>query len=463
MVRPKLAAPAGAAAAALAALLAACQTTDLPTGTDGPFVPAFDVVAPDIVVTSLADDGPGSLRQAVADAVDGNTIGFAGAIAGGTIKLASVLTIDDETLTIEAPADRGITLDGDGVTAVFFIAGDGGLTLRNATVTGGRSLTGAIETRGQLRIEHGTIAGNRAVAGPEDRDGTGGGIQHVAGDLTLVNSTVSGNVAEELGGGIGSPLSSGSITLIGSTVTGNTALEEAGGLGVFTEATTVTLRNSIVAGNTSPVAKDCGIDDRTTLVYFGTNLLGGADCPPGPGDIVAADPVLGPLADNGGPTRTHALLPGSPAIEGAVQACAEYPVDQRYVPRPQGTACDIGAFEFDGFITPPLAVNASASVSPSTGAAAVSGSVTCPAPATLTVRATLRQTYKVGRLSVTVEATGDAPVVCGGTKPWAVGLLPSSGGFRNGTGTVTVRTVDAPGYLQSAEASRSVKLAWGRK
>jgi hypothetical protein len=462
MFRPRLAAPARTAVAALAALLASCQQTDLPTEADGALVPAVDVVAPDIVVTSLADDGPGSLRQAVADAVDGDAIGFAPAIAGGTIKLAGVIVIEGKALTVEGPADRGITLDGDGVTAILLVENDGGLILRNATVTGGRSLTGAIESRGTVRIEHSTITGNRAVAGPEDGDGTGGGIQHVAGQLTLVNTTVSGNVAEELAGGIGAPLSSGDIILISSTITGNAA-PNAGGLGIFTDAVTLTLRNSLIAGNTAPVSADCNIDDETELVYFGTNLVGGAECLPGPGDIVASDPVLGPLADNGGPTRTHALLPGSPAIEAAVQACAEFPVDQRYVSRPQGTACDIGSFEFDGFITPPLTVDASASVSPSTGAAAVSGSVTCPAPATLTVRAILRQTYKVGKLQVTMEATGDAPVVCNGTRPWSVALLPPSGGFRNGSGTVTARTVNAPSYLQSAEASRSVKLVWGRK
>jgi hypothetical protein len=173
--------------------------------------------------------------------------------------------------------------------------------------------------------------------------------------------------------------------------------------------------------------------------------------------------VVGPLADNGGPTRTHALLAGSPAIEGAVQACATALVDQRYVARPQGNACDIGAFEFTGFVTPPLAVDASGTINPNTGVAIVSGTITCPAPATVTIAATLRQSQKVGKVNTTVEASAETAAVCGGTRPWSVALAPATGGFKNGTGTVTVRTTAGPAYLRTAEASRAVKLVWGRK
>ena len=67
-----------------------------------------------------------------------------------------------------------------------------------------------------------------------------------------------------------------------------------------------------------------------------------------PTDLINTDPLLGPLADNGGPTFTQALLPGSPAIDAGV-AVAGVTTDQRGVPRPQGTAPDIGAFESRGF------------------------------------------------------------------------------------------------------------------
>ena len=65
-----------------------------------------------------------------------------------------------------------------------------------------------------------------------------------------------------------------------------------------------------------------------------------------PGDLVVADAMLGPLQDNGGPTETHDLLPGSPAIDAGSVNCPPPDTDQRGVARPQGTDCDIGAVEF---------------------------------------------------------------------------------------------------------------------
>ena len=64
---------------------------------------------------------------------------------------------------------------------------------------------------------------------------------------------------------------------------------------------------------------------------------------------------------------------------------------------------------------------------------------------------------------MTVEATKDVPVTCGGAQPWSAALAAATGGFRSGSGTVTARTLDGPVYLRSAEASRTVKLAWARK
>jgi hypothetical protein len=100
---------------------------------------------------------------------------------------------------------------------------------------------------------------------------------------------------------------------------------------------------------------------------------------------------------------------------------------------------------------------------PNTGVAIVSGTITCPAPATVTIGATLRQSQKVGKVNTTVEASAETAVVCGGTRPWSVALAPATGGFKNGTGTVTARTTAGPAYLRTAEASRAVKLVWGRK
>jgi hypothetical protein len=447
-------------ATVLLALLTACGQNDLPTDT---ITPAFDLATPDIVVSTTADDGPGSLRQAIADAADGGVIGFDPALAGGKITLSDDLQIDGKSVTIDGPSDHGITIDGDGVTNIFLVFSTGGLTLRNATLTGSYKSIGAISTSGSVRVENSTITGNHSVEEGSSGDGFGGGISHFGGSVTVVNSTISGNIADQRGGGISSLANSGSISLIHTTVTGNSSPDDhAGGIYLRTGAHLV-LQNSIVAANSAPANANCEIQSSSDAAYLGTNLLGDADCLPRAEDIVAADPVLGPLADNGGPTRTHALLPGSPAIETAVQACGSITVDQRYVTRPQGSYCDIGAIEFEGFVTPPLAIDGGGTVSPTSGVAFVTGTITCPAPATITIEVRLRQSQKVARVNAVIEATARTPVTCGGTKPWSVALAPVTGAFKTGSGSVTATTLDAPVYLRTATASRTVKLAWARK
>ena len=105
------------------------------------------------------------------------------------------------------------------------------------------------------------------------------------------------------------------------------------------------LRNSIIAQNSSAAGpRDCHVKDQI-IESTGHNLDSDGSCfLAAAGDLPARDPLLGPLADNGGPTETQALLPGSPAIDaGAAEGCPQH--DQRGIARPQGAGCDIGAFE----------------------------------------------------------------------------------------------------------------------
>ncbi len=105
----------------------------------------------------------------------------------------------------------------------------------------------------------------------------------------------------------------------------------------------IDLKDTIVANNPSEETAFL-----SALFSLGNNLDGDGTCnlAPGLGDLVSTDPRLGPLADNGGPTETHALLAGSPAIDAGSDDCPPPATDQRGVARPDGAACDIGAFEW---------------------------------------------------------------------------------------------------------------------
>ena len=175
--------------------------------------------------------------------------------------------------------------------------------------------------------------------------------------MTVVNSTVSGNSAGDNGGGISSL---GTTSLFNVTISNNTANSDndvyGDGGGVYVYSGTLTLRNSIISGNfdnngTSFLFTDCS----GTLISEGYNLI---ENPSGctitgdtTGNITGVSANLGPLQLNGGDTRTHALLAGSPAIDGGdpVNWCVDQDnnllyTDQRGFVR--NGLCDMGAYEY---------------------------------------------------------------------------------------------------------------------
>jgi hypothetical protein len=213
------------------------------------------------------------------------------------------------------------------------------LTLADSTVSGNTAnlSTGGIANLGTMDIVDSSVAGNTAM-----QEFNGGIFNGVGAKLSVVNSTLSGNTANLSNGAV---FSFGALDLVHSTVSDNTTASGLNG-GIFGGAgSRVTLKNSIVAGN---AGRDC----TGTIASAGHNLDSDNTCNlTAAGDLPAVDPMLGPLADNGGPAETHSLLPGSPAIDAiAVADCTDLdgnPVatDQRGVARPQGAGCDIGAFE----------------------------------------------------------------------------------------------------------------------
>jgi hypothetical protein len=163
-------------------------------------------------------------------------------------------------------------------------------------------------------------------------DTTGGGIENRKGTLTAGNCTFSGNTSASAGGGIDN--TEGSFTLTNCTFMGNSAVAVGGGIFNGTLGT-LNYRDTIVASSAS--GEDC-ISDGAIGENI-NNLVEDDTCDP----MLAVDPQLGSLQDNGGPTETHVLLPDSPAIDAGDSATC-LAADQRGEAR-DDWACDIGAFE----------------------------------------------------------------------------------------------------------------------
>lgn len=207
----------------------------------------------------------------------------------------------------------------------------------NTTVSGNNSRTGGGGINGgEITLINSTVSGNTARQ-------KGGGI---AGGGSFTNSTVSGNTAGEKGGGIYVGDYPGTLTLTHSTVTQNRSEKDGGDVYVVSM---LELTNTIIAGNSAPrKGPDCYGDP----ISLGHNLIGdNRDCGfiGTYGDLVgtvqgAIDPNLSPLQGGGNATLTHALLPGSPAIDAGDAAFCLL-TDQRGVTRSQGGGCDIGAYE----------------------------------------------------------------------------------------------------------------------
>jgi hypothetical protein len=222
-------------------------------------------------------------------------------------------------------------------------------------------------------INDSTLRDNQAYdADTATLPGSDGGGVFVSGNgvvpdpaQTLTNSTLDTNHAYGYGGG--AYVGYGEIGLINTTISHNNANSDISGAerggGIESSGGFYTIRNSVIAANTVGAGSDapnCNAFQRVTSQ--GGNVVGAIDpsfCSAftGPGDLTGvANPLLGALASNGGPTATVALLPGSPAIDHA-GACG-LGADQRGIPRPQGPACDSGAFEVPVPVAAPSVVAA---------------------------------------------------------------------------------------------------------
>ncbi len=310
-----------------------------------------------------APAGDCSLREAIIEANKNpgdDTIN----IPSGTYLLTlGELEITDAPVTLNGQEVGGTIIDANKASRVFQISVSSGklVTLNRLTIQNGYSdqYGGGINSNGKLKIIGSLIRDNTSP--------TGGGIRSMMGGVDIVNTTLTGNSAE-MGGGIAACYNTCSqpVRLYNVTVTNNVA-NIGGGIACEKDclATDFQIQNSIVAGNkanNAGGAPDCDsvIDGYNGFYTFGHNLVGDAhgEIFPKAGDIFGGipanpnpiDPKLSPLANNGGPTFTHALTAASPAVNaGNPSGCKDSDgnilgTDQ--LGQPRVGVCDMGAFEF---------------------------------------------------------------------------------------------------------------------
>ena len=423
-----------------------------------------------MTVTNSNDSGPGSLRQALADANDHDTISFS---VTGTIGLTSGELLVNKVITISGPGAASLALDGNGTSRVFHIGSRRPVSISGLTITNGN---GAFGGGGAIWNDHGALTLNNCAVDFNRTAYLAGGIYNDGSNgtatTTILNSTVSGNFAPYAGGGIynDAPMRRATLTIMNSAIDGNTAAYDdipfggGEGGGIYNDVGTLMITSSVVSNNQAgldgqnfPVGIGGGISNYGTLtitdsaitsnqVYLvgggisndgtlainnstvsdnravgqhdgnpwgsgggvvnngtltitkstlsgnGASLSGGgidgtstlantilnANFPEnilgaavsrgynlssddgggylnGPGDQINTDPMLGPLQDNGGSTLTHALLPGSPAIDAGNLNFTPPPFyDQRGLDfyRVRNGRIDKGSFEVQAGSTP---------------------------------------------------------------------------------------------------------------
>jgi hypothetical protein len=442
---------------------------------------------PTLIVTNTNDSGPGSLRQVLADANDGDIIGFA---VTGTIGLTTGELLVDKSLTISGPGAENLAVNGNAKSTVFHTApgetmtisgltiinGSGGgihndhamLTLSNCTISGnqGGGIYNDAEDSGSalLEINNSSVTNNSGggiyndaldggvatlnITDSSLTNNSGGAIYsrgwlctfcpHGTATVQITNSSIVGNGSTPNGGAIYSDTGQAgptTVSLSNSTVSGNAgagmyiSIEAAalvsnstisgnpeGGiytpLGAPTGGSTIVnstmsdnhveiwygsahVKNTIF--NVSPGGHSIVSDGFNTIMSDGYNVSSddGASYLNGPGDQINTDPMLGPLQDNGGPTLTHALLPGSPAINAGDPNFTPPPLYDQRGPgfdRVVAGRIDIGSFEVQEPLSTPTPTATATATPTSTGTATPTPTATATISPTPTPTSTPRVT-----------------------------------------------------------------------
>ena len=367
------------------------------------------LAASTIHVTTTADSGPGSLRQAINDAAAGDTIDFNLSYAA-TITLTSGELLINKNLTINGPGASNLTVSGNNASRVFHLTPPATVTISWLTITKGNSNGGGgiLSEEAPFTLNDCVISNNKAVSGGgilnlyesswtmtnctvSNNTATveGGGIHNRLGTLTMTDCTVSDNVAVNPTSNTGGILNVGTLTMTNCTVSNNTTNgvnNGAGGISngsgqlMLTNCTVVNnaarpginakggikvagqviLNNTIVAGNTTDFGRIPSDIEGGTIAAASHCLIGDAGTSVGitdgaNGNLVGIngagtrpiDAIVNPvLEDNGGPTKTHMIVCGSVAYNtGDNTIVAALPKDQRGSRRVIDGTVDVGALE----------------------------------------------------------------------------------------------------------------------
>lgn len=436
-----------------------------------------------VTITDCSDDS--QLQSAIASAASGDTINFG---CSGDIKLSKTLTIAT-SLTLDG-SGQNVTLDGGGTVGVLYVKGGVNFTLNALTVAHGQAMEGAgIENEGTTTISNSTFANNTATT---DVGGGGALFNDEGGTVHISNSTIANNSAPSGEGGALDNAYTGIVTISNSTIANNSA--PFGGAALENGGTT-TISNSTIVNNSSVygpgglevplgsvnitgsiVANNSGgrysgkANCDGPVNSQGYNLESGTDCGfTRTGDLQNTNPMLASsLASNGGDTQTLALQDGSPAIN-QIPASSCPSTDQRGISRPQGPACDIGAFEFRvpvlNLPSSPITVNATGPQG-ATVTYTATGTEPDDASATPTVNCTPTSgsTFPIGTTTVNCTASDAANPPDTTTGSFSVVVQPvitASGTKVTATEGSPFSGVVATGTTDGITGSLSASIDWG--
>lgn len=479
-------------------------------GGDGSDMGAFELYT--IKVTNNSDDSGSteSLRKALLDALEGDAIYFDPSLTGQAITLTNGQLVVDKSVDIAGLGANNLAVDGNHAGRVFYIAPGktatiSGLRIRNGLASGSFPNTEG----GGIYNDHATLTLINSIVSDNSATDDGGGIMSngtsSSAALTLANTTLSGNSARFAGAIYNAGESSGraSLTLTNSTLSGNSATVYGGGIyndsflggdaivilinctfsgnaasrggGIFNAAFNGSA--TLTIGNTILKAGDSGqniYNTQGTIVSNGYNLSsdagvtnesGGSGSLNATGDQINTAPMLDPdgLQDNGGPTLTIALQPGSPAIDKG-KNLSSFTTDQRgagfartfdklIANAPGGDGTDIGALEVQN-VAPAIS---GATISRSQGGpsshsqiATVNDDVDQPTALSVTVNGASSATVNgVGVSNIAVDSSGnvtaDAVASCSASNAsFTLRVTDTSGLYAEATLTVSVAPNQAP-------------------